>query len=450
MGDQARLLDPLFRGPMAILFDDHHRLQRMLDFEAGLIRAEARLGLIPPSTSPVIQAKCRAELLDFQALANAAASAGNLAIPTVKQLTALVAREDPKAAGFVHWGATSEDVIDTGFVLQLRDAFDRMEPQLQSFGDAIARLVDSNRETLMVARTLLQQALPTTFGLKAAGWLDAVGRHRTRLREIRRRDLTLQFGGAAGTLAALGEKGLAVASALAYELNLPQPNAPWHTHHDRFAEVAALLGLITGTLGKIARDVSLLMQTEVGEVQEPSGHNRGGSSTMPHKHNPVGSVVALAAASRVPGLVSSMLAATILEHERGIGGWHAQWETLAEIVTLTAGSMLHMTEVVSGLHIDAEAMGQNLERTRGQIMAEAVVTAMAEHVSRGDAQAIVEEACSRAEAEGTGLRAALAGDRRVTQMLAIADLDRLLNPRNYLGSSAQMIDRVLASWNETK
>jgi 3-carboxy-cis,cis-muconate cycloisomerase len=435
---------------MTILFDDNHRLQRMLDFEAALTRAGSRVGIIPASAVPIIQTKCRAELFDFQALANAAARAGNLAIPTVQQLTALVAREDAEAARYVHWGATSEDVIDTGCVLQLRDAFDRIGPQLQTFGDALARHVDSNRETLMVGRTLLQQALPTTFGLKAAGWLDAVGRHHTRLREIRRRDLTLQFGGAAGTLAALGEKGLAVAGALADELQLPQPDAPWHSHHDRFAEVAALLGLITGTLGKIARDVSLLMQTEVGEVQEPSGHNRGGSSAMPHKHNPVGSVVALAAATRVPGLVSTMLAATILEHERGVGGWHAQWETLAEIVTLTAGSLLHMSEVVSGLRIDAETMRQNLERTRGQIMAEAVATGIAERVGRNDAQAIVEEACARAAAEGTGLRDALVSDRRVTQVLAIADVDRLLDPRNYLGSSGQIIDRVLASWHETR
>jgi 3-carboxy-cis,cis-muconate cycloisomerase len=450
MSAQARLLDPLFRGTIAVLFDDDQRLQRMLDFEAALTRAEARVGVIPVSAAPAIQAKCRAELFNFQVLANAAASAGNLAIPVVQQLTALVARDDTEASRYVHWGATSQDVIDTGLVLQLRDAFDRIEPQLQSFGDTVARLVDRHRETLMAARTLLQQALPTTFGLKAAGWLDATSRHRMRLREIHRRNLTLQFGGAAGTLAVLGEKGLAVARALAEELKLPQPDAPWHSHHDRFAEIATVFGLITGTLGKIARDVSLLMQSEVGEVQEPSGHHRGGSSTMPHKHNPVGSVVALAAASRLPGLVSSMLTATILEHERGVGGWHAEWETLAEIVMLTAGSLLHMTEVVSGLRIDADAMRQNLERTHGQIMAEAVVNSMAEQVGRNNAQAIVEEACARATVEGTGLRDVLVSDSRVTQVLKIADIDLLLNPRNYLGSSSQIIDRVLASWHETK
>ena len=446
MSTQRPLLDPLFRGPIAVLFDDHHRLQRMLDFEAALSRAGAEAGVIPTAAVPLVEAKCRAELFDFQALANAAASAGNLAIPMVQQLTALVASEDPEAARYVHWGATSQDAIDTGLILQLREAFDWIEPQLHTLGDAIAMLADRHRETLMVARTLLQQALPTTFGLKAAGWLDAVARHLARLREIRGRDLTLQFGGAAGTLAALREKGTVVAGALADELKLPQPDAPWHSHRDRLAEIAAVLGLLAGTLGKIARDVALLMQTEVGEVREPAGDDRGRSSAMPHKHNPVGSVVALAAASRVPGLVSTMLAAMTLDHERGVGGWHAEWETLADIVTLTGGSLLQISGVVTGLQIDDEAMLKNLQRTHGQIMAEAVATGLAEHLGRANAHMIVKEACARAAADGTELLDALASDARVTQALPAADLEPLLNPRNYLGSSEKLIDRILASW----
>src|SRR5215472_3895984 len=450
MSAHRPLLDPLFRGPIAVLFDDHHRLQRMLDFEAALSRAGAEAGVIPTAAVPLVEAKCRAELFDFQALANAAASAGNLAIPMVQQLTALVASEDPEAARFVHWGATSQDAIDTGLILQLREAFDWIEPQLHTLGDAIAMLADRHRETLMVARTLLQQAQPTTFGLKAAGWLDAVARHLTRLREIRRRDLTLQFGGAAGTLASLREKGTVVASALADELNLPQPDTPWHSHRDRLAEIAAVLGLLAGTLGKIARDVALLMQTEVGEVREPAGDDRGRSSAMPHKHNPVGSVVALAAASRVPGLVSTMLAAMTLDHERGVGGWHAEWETLADIVTLTGGSLLQISGVVCGLQIDDEAMLKNLQRTHGKIMAEAVATGLAEHLGRANAHMIVEEACAKAAADGSELRDALASDARVTQALPVAHLERLLNLRNYLGSSEKLIDRILASWRVTK
>jgi 3-carboxy-cis,cis-muconate cycloisomerase len=450
MSAHAPLLDPLFRGPIAVLFNDDHRLQRMLDFEAALSRAEAKAGVIPAAAAPLVEAKCRGELFDFQALASAAASAGNLAIPMVKQLTALVAGENPEAARYVHWGATSQDVIDTGLVLQLREALDWMEPQLRALGDALARLADRYRVRLMVARTLLQQALPTTFGLKAAGWLDAVARHLMRLREIRGRDLTLQFGGAAGTLAALREKGTAVASALAAELKLPQPDAPWHSHRDRFAEIAAVLGLLAGTLGKIARDVALLMQTEVGEVREPPSNDRGRSSAMPHKHNPVGSVVALAAATRLPGLVSTMLAAMTLDHERGVGGWHAEWETLADIVTLTGGSLLQMSGVVSELQIDGDAMLKNLQRSRGQIMAEAVATGLVERLGRADAYRIVEQACAKAAADGIELRDALASDARVTQVLPISDLEWLLNPRNYLGSSEKLIDRILASWHLSK
>ena len=450
MTARGNLLDPLFRGPVGVLFNDHHRLQQMLDFEAALARAEARVGVIPAWAAPIIEAKCRAELFNFQALATAAASAGNLAIPMVRQLTDLAARENPEAARFVHWGATSQDVIDTGLVLQLREAFDQIQPQLQALGDALAELVDRHRDTLMVARTLLQQALPTTLGFKAGGWLDSIGRHRVRLREVRARDLTLQFGGAAGTLAALFDKGPAVASALSEELKLPLPHVPWHSHRDRVGEIAATLGLVAGSLGKIARDVTLLMQTEVGEVREPAADARGGSSTMPQKHNPVGSVVALAAATRLPGLISSILVANAQEHERGVGGWHAEWETLAEIMALTAGSLFHMTEVVLGLQIDAEAMRQNLERTHGQIMAEAVAIEMARYLGRAEAQAIVLEACAKAARDGVELRIALASDSRVTRVLTIADLERLMDPRKYLGSSSQMIDRILTAWRETK
>ncbi|SRR5579875_351642 len=450
MSETPRLLDPLFRGVFADLFDDNRRVQRMLDFEAALARAEARVGVIPLRALAPIEAKCRVELLDFRLLAHAAAAAGNLAIPLVQQLTALVARDDPHAASYVHWGATSQDVIDTGLILQLRDAFALIESELQRLGDAVAQLVELHRNTLMAARTLLQQALPTTFGFKACGWLDALGRHRGRLREVRRRSLVLQFGGAAGTLAALGQKGLAVADALADELKLSVPDTPWHSEHDRFAEIATVLGLLTATLGKIARDISLLMQSEVSEVQEPLGPNRGGSSTMPQKRNPVGAVVALAAANRVPGLISAMLAATILEHERGVGGWHAEWELLPEIVTLTGGSLLQMAEVISGLRIDVDAMSKNLEETRGQIMAEAVVMALAESIDRTAAQAIVREACACAAAHRINVRDALLDDARVKEVLTVTDLDHLLDPRNYLGSVNQIIDRVLTSWRSAK
>ena len=284
------MLGPLFRwDALEPLFSDRARLQGMLDFEAALARAEAATGMIPAQAAAAIAAKCKADLFDEGALARAAASAGNLAIPLVAQLGALVAKDDAEAARFVHWGATSQDAIDTGLVLQLRPALDRIGAELARLGDELARLAEVHRATPAVARTWMQQALPTTFGLKAAGWLDAVDRQRDRLAEVQRKALVLQFGGAVGTLAALGNAGLDVAAALAAELRLPLPDVPWHAHRDRLAGVAVTLGLCTGTLAKIARDLALSMQTEVGELLEPAAEGRGGSSTLPHKRNPVAS-----------------------------------------------------------------------------------------------------------------------------------------------------------------
>ena len=283
------LLDPLF-GAKEIdqIFADTARLQRMLDFEAALARAEAKVGVIPQLAAAPIGAKCRAELFDREKLAQDAAKAGNLAIPLVKQLTALVEKEDAEAARYVHWGATSQDVIDTGLVLQLRDAFGRIEERVEAICDRLAVLSEEHRSTVMAGRTWMQQAVPIVFGVKMAGWLDAMLRHRARLRETRKRALVLQFGGAAGTLASLGTRGIDVGRALGEVLELEFPAVPWHANRDRVAEVATTLALLTGTLGKIARDVSLLMQTEVNEVAEPAGEGRGGSSTMPQKRNPVG------------------------------------------------------------------------------------------------------------------------------------------------------------------
>lgn len=430
---------------MRVVFSDHVRLQRMLDFEAALARAEARVGVIPPSAAPAIEAKCRAELFDMDALARATALAGSPAIPMVKQLTALVAEGEPDAMRFVHWGATSQDAIDTGLVLQLRDALDLIEADLAQLAMALAQLTRDHRLTPVVGRTWLQHALPITFGLETAGWLDATNRHRARLREIRPRALTLQFGGAVGTLAALGSRGLDVAAALAEDLGLALPDLPWHSHRDRVAEVGTTLGLLVGTLGKIARDVSLHMQTDVAEVFEPAAEGRGGSSTMPHKRNPVGSVASLAAAIRVPALVSVMLTGMVQEYERGAGGWQAEWETLPELVTLTAGALRHMLDVVSGLEVDAARMRQNLETTRGQILAEAVAMALGASLGRLAAHRLVGEACHRASEEGRHLRDVLAEDARVRAQLAPADLDRLFDPVNYVGVVAALIDRTIAA-----
>jgi 3-carboxy-cis,cis-muconate cycloisomerase len=439
------LLDPLFRSQaVEKVFSNRATLQAMLDFEAALARAEARAGFIPASAAPAIEAKCRAELYDMTVLARAAADAGNLAIPLVKQLTLLVAKKEKDAARYVHWGATSQDAIDTGRVLQLRQALALISSELDLFAAVLGELVHKNRTTLVVARTWMQQALPTTFGFKVAGWLDAIDRHRARLAETQERCLVLQFGGAVGTMAALGARGSDVAASLAKELQLPLPEIPWHSHRDRMAEIATTLGLFCGTLGKIARDISLHTQTEVGEVFEPSADGRGGSSTMPHKRNPVTSAVVLSAAARVPALVSTMLTAMVQEQERGLGGWHAEWETLPDIVRLIAGALHHLTTTLSELEVDPERMRQNLDITHGLIFAEAVTMALSEKMPRSDAHELIQQACKRAQTTRRDLRSVLAQDAIIKTTLSEAELDRLFTPANYLGVADQFVDRVLA------
>src|SRR4051794_21592666 len=494
----ATLLGPLFGTPEALAaFSDGARLQGMLDFEAALARAQARLGVIPEAAVPAIAARCGAELFDAAAIGRAAARAGNPAIPLVRRLTALVAEHDEAAARFVHWGATSQDAMDTGLVLQLRAFLGPLEADLGRLAAGLARLAEGHRDTAMggrtrlqqappippgpkapglpgpgrrhpprrpglarlaeehgdtamVGRTWLQQALPITLGLKAAGWLDAVGRHRQRLLELRPRLLVVQLGGAAGTLASLGGRGLEVADALAAELGLAAPALPWHGARDRVAELAAWLGLLAGTLGKAARDWSLLTQTEVGEVLEPAGEGKGGSSTMPHKRNPVAAASVLAAAVRAPGLVATMLSAMVQEHERGLGGWHAEWETLPELAVLAAGALRQAAETVEGLEVDRGRMRANLGLTRGLIMAEAVQMALGAKLGRQQAHGLVERASKRAVAEGRELGAVLAEDGTVTAALAPGELERLLDPSTYLGVAAAFVDRALAAARDSR
>jgi 3-carboxy-cis,cis-muconate cycloisomerase len=445
-----RLLDALFTTEkMRDIFSDRARLQGMLDFEAALSRAEARTGIISAAAAKAIAAQCRADRFDIDALASATALAGNPAIPLVRELTGRVASSDPEAARFVHWGATSQDAMDSGLVLQLRDALDAIDADLVRLAAALASLARKHARTPLAGRTWLQQGPPVTLGLKAAGWLSAVERHRERVIRTRKSVATLQLGGAVGTLAALGEQGASVADALARELDLALPDLPWHSHRDRIGEVATVLGLLTGTLGKIARDVSLLMQTEIAEALEPSVPGRGGSSTMPHKRNPVGSAVILAAAVRVPSLVATVLGAMVQEHERGLGGWHAEWETLPELCMLTAGALARSIEVVEGLQVDAKKMAVDLEVTHGLIMAEAVSMALAKHVGRQSAHELVEKACALAVREKKHLREVLGRDARATKHLSKAELDRVLNPAGYTGQAAAFVARALAARSGT-
>ena len=445
------LLGALFGSPaVRAVFGDRGRLQRMLDFEAALARVEARLKIIPKEAVSAIEECCRADRFDREELAREAAPAGNTAIPMVRQLTRLVARQDGEAAPYVHFGATSQDAMDTGLVLQLREALGLLEPTLERLADAAADQAVRHRETLLAGRTWMQHALPVTFGLKAAGWLDALLRHRRRLAELRPRLLVLQFGGAAGTLAALGGRGQEVAQGLAKELKLELPDLPWHTHRDRIAEIGAVLALLVGTLGKIARDVSLLMQTDVAEAFEPAAPGRGGSSSMPQKRNPVSSAAVLAAAVRAPGLAATLLAAMVQEHERALGGWQAEWAVLPELFNLAAGALEHTLQMVAGLEVDTGRMRENLEATGGQIMAEAVKMGLAPRLGATRAHALVERACRDAAETGCHLREVLAADPEVGNILKSEELERLLDPAAYLGAGAELIERVLATHRKTR
>jgi 3-carboxy-cis,cis-muconate cycloisomerase len=443
------LLAPMLSsGPMRAVCDDAATLQHMLDFEAALARAQAATGVIPLGAAGPIAMACKAEGFDSAGLAEAATRSGNLAIPLVKALTAKVAQSDAEAARYVHWGATSQDVIDTAAMLGLRAGTDALLGDIDRAIAGFASLARQHRSTAMVARTWLQHALPLPFGLKLAEYAAALHRSKRRLQRMRRDTLALQFGGAAGTLAALGDKGLMVAEQLAQDLALPLPDAPWHTHRDRIAEAASVLAILAGTCGKIARDVSLMMQTDVAEAFEPSGEGRGGSSTMPHKRNPVAAATALAAATMAPNLAATIFAAQVQDHERSAGPWHAEWPTLPTLLLVTSGALAAIVDIAEGLEVDTERMRTNLDATCGLIMAEAVTMALAEKIGKSDAHHLVEAASKKAVAEKKHLRDILAQDSKVTAQLGRDRLAGLFEPMAYQGSSQALIDRLLASLDE--
>lgn len=440
-----QLFDAYFTArDMRDVFCDQGRVQAMLDFEAALARAEARVGLIPSSAVAPIEAACNAGLYDFAALGEAIATAGNSAIPLVKALGKQIAATDVEAERYVHLGATSQDVMDSGLVLQLRRALALIESDLAQLGQILATQAQRYAATPLAGRTWLQHATPVTLGMKIAGWLGAVTRSRQRLAELKPRLLVLQFGGASGTLAALGEQAMPIARALAEELQLTLPDQPWHTQRDRVVEFGAVLGLIAGSLGKLGRDISLLMQTEAAEVFEPSAPGKGGSSTMPHKRNPVGAAVLIGAATRVPGLLSTLFSAMPQEHERSLGLWHAEWETLPEICCLVSGSLQQALLIAQGLEVDAGRMARNLDLTQGLVLAEAVSIVLAQRVGRDTAHHLLEQCCKRAVAEQRHLRAVLGDEPQVTAELSAEELDHLLDPAHYLGQARAWVERAVA------
>ncbi|MBL8568560.1 MAG: 3-carboxy-cis,cis-muconate cycloisomerase [Phreatobacter sp.] len=443
----VQLLSPLFGSPaMDAVWSADATIGAMLAFEAALAAAEADAGVIPPAAAAPIAAACDARLLDGVVLADAAGVAGNTAIPLVKMLTALVAKSDAEAAKWVHYGATSQDAMDTGLVLQLRDAFDLIEADLARAMAAAAKLAKAHRETPMAGRTWLQQALPITFGLKVAGTLDALMRHAERIGEARPRVLALQFGGAAGTLASLGGKGPDVARLLADRLGLTLPDAPWHGQRDRVLEAASLFAGIVATSAKAARDIALMMQTEIGEVLEPAAPGRGGSSTMPHKRNPALSAIILGAAGLAPQLLAAVAAGGSGEHERFAGGWQSEWLALPELARLTGGVVARLVELLEGLEVKPERMRANLAATGGLLMAEAVQMALAPTLGRLVAHDRIEAACRKAVVEGRALLDVLAEDGEITRHAPREKLAELLDPASYLGASATFVDRVLAHY----
>jgi len=418
-------------------------LGRMLAIEAALAHAEAAAGVIPRKAVRPISLACDPRRYDVETLGEAAASAGNIAIPLIKALTAEVAKRNTDAARYVHWGATSQDIIDTATVISIGEGAKLLDRDLKRAIKNFLALARRHRKTPVAARTWLQQAVPMTFGLKLSRWAALLARTRINLLRSVDESSVLQFGGAGGTLASLGKHGRKVARHLADRLDLALPDAPWHAERDRIANVASSLGVLIGATGKIARDLALMMQTEVGEAFEPSAPGRGSSSTMPQKRNPTASAQILAAATLAPGLVASLLWGMSQEHERALGGWQAEWLALPQLFFLASGAVMRTAEIAEGLEVDRIKMRNNLDISHGLIMAEAVQMALAEKIGKLKAHELIETASRRATKKKQDLFSAVLEIPEVVKMLPEKQLKSLFNPLAYLGSTEAFIEHTL-------
>ncbi len=432
---------------MLATMSDRAWVQAMLDVEAALARAEARIGLIPSRAAEGIAAQCRVDEFDVAQLGRAAVRSANPVIPLVNALRAAVPNE---AAPYVHHGATSQDILDTAMMLIARRGLDLILTDLDRAAAAAATLADRHRATIMAARTLLQQALPTTFGLKAAGWLVAIVESRSELTRVAQTRLAVQLGGAAGTMAALSDRGLDVARALAVELTLSESTVPWHTARARVVEVATALGIAAGVAGKVALDVVLLAQTEVGEASESTVAGRGASSALPQKRNPVDAIEILAAVPGINAQVAVLLGAMLQEHERAAGAWQAEWPAFAETLRLAGGAVSRLASLLAGLQVDAERMRRNLDLSGGSIMAEHIVVKLAERIDPVMARALVDTAVSTASSTGRSFRDVVREDPTITTHLKPEELDVALEPSGYLGVAEPLIDRALAAYRGRK
>lgn len=435
-----------YQADVTEIFSDHALLKYMIQAEVALATAQAQLGVIPESAAAIISDVADTQgvqIIDFENLAIAAGLAGNIAIPFVKQFTAAIKAVDEDAARYVHWGATSQDILDTACILQARDALIIIEIQLKHAYALALELAEKYRDQVMMGRTWLQQGLPITFGHKAARWADSFKRDLDRLEAMKARVLTAQLGGAVGSLASLVDQGSKVVEAYAIQLNLSVANCTWHGERDRIVEIANFLAIVVGNMGKMARDWSLMMQTEIAEVFEPTAKGRGGSSTMPHKRNPVAAASILAAANRVPALMSSIYQSMVQEHERSLGSWHAEWLALPDIFNLCAGSLERTGEVLQGLELNTYNMQRNIETTQGLIMAEAVMMALAPKIGRLNAHYLVEQACKQAVAEKRHLQDVVCEMEHVQQYFNREQLQQIFKPESYLGNIQEQIDAVL-------
>jgi 3-carboxy-cis,cis-muconate cycloisomerase len=438
--DSAVFRDIFSTEAMRNVFSDENRVQKYLDFEAALARAQSRLGIIPKEAAEEICRHCRASEIDFTKLKEQTERIGYPVLPVVQQLVGLC-REG--LGEWCHWGATTQDITDTATVMQIREALTLIERHLDAIIGALAALARKYRDTPMAGRSNLQQAVPITFGYKMATLLAAFARHRERLNELRARVLVGEFGGAAGTLSSLGGRGLATQAELMKELKLGVPSIAWHTVRDCIAEVGCFLGLLTGTCGKIALDVKLLMQTEVEEVYEPFHEGRGSSSTMPQKRNPISSVYITALVSVVRQQVAALLDAMVEDHERATGPWEIEWIVLPEIFCLTAGALAQTEFVLGGLQVDEKKMRANLDLTKGLIVSEAVMMGLGPYLGRQYAHDLVYDVCRKVVATGRPLIDLLAENAEITKHLDRPALEKLCDPANYLGEAAAMVDRVL-------
>ncbi len=440
--DSAIFRDIFSTEAMRHVFSDENRVQKYLDIEAALARAQARLGIIPGAAAAEIVRHCHASEFDFAKLKTQTERIGYPVLPVVQQLVALCADGHGE---WCHWGATTQDITDTATILQVREALALVDGELAAISDAMEVLVRRHRDTPMAGRSNLQQAVPITFGYKMATLLAAIERHRARLVELRPRALVGEFGGAAGTLASLGDRGVEVMSGLMRELGLGEPEIAWHTVRDRVAEVGCFLGLVTGTLAKLATDVKLMMQTEVEEVYEPFAEGRGSSSTMPQKRNPISTLYITACTAMVRQHVAALLDAMVEDHERATGPWEIEWIAVPEIFCLASGALAQARTICEGLEVNEARMRANLDITGGLIVSEAVMMGLGPHLGRQRAHDLVYDICRASIRTGRPFLDLLAEDKEIAPHMDRAALARLVDPANYLGVAGEMVDRVLAA-----